>query len=177
MLVIVAKRIAVASLVGPSQAAIERRMPGGQLALDRVAGHHRIVHQQAERDDQRRDRDLLQIDAEHVHHAERHRQRDRDRQRHQQRRTPFPEADQRDEHHQDDRFVEAAHEEIDVLLDLQRLVGSARDDQVVGQLLLELRERGVDGLAEFADLLAGAHLHGQCDGAAAPPLAVGVARV
>ena len=104
-------------------------MAGGELALDRVAGDDRIVDQQAERDDQRGDRDLLQVDAEQVHHAERHRQRDRDRQRHQQRRAPLPEADQRDEDDQDDRLVEAAHEQVDVLADLPRLIGRPREDR------------------------------------------------
>ena len=108
MLVMVANRMAVASLVGPSHAATIGGCPSLELALDGVAGDDRIVDQQAERDDQRGDRDLLQVDAEQVHHAEGHRQRDRDRQRHQQRRAPLPEADQRDEHDQRDRLVEAA---------------------------------------------------------------------
>ena len=47
MLVMVANRIAVASLVGPSHAATTGGCPAAQLALDGVAGHHRIVHQQA----------------------------------------------------------------------------------------------------------------------------------
>ena len=64
MLVIVANRIAVASLVGPSQAATIRGWPCGQLALDGVAGDDRIVDEQAERDDQRGDRDLLHVDAQ-----------------------------------------------------------------------------------------------------------------
>ncbi len=64
MFVIVANRIAVASLVGPSQAATSGGWPCGELALDRVAGDDRIVDEQAERDDERRDRDLLQVDAQ-----------------------------------------------------------------------------------------------------------------
>ena len=45
-------------------------------------------------------------------------ERHRDRQRHQRRRPPFPEADQRDEHDEDDGLVEASHEQLDVLADL-----------------------------------------------------------
>ena len=40
------------------------RRPLAQLALDGVARHHRHVHEQPERDDQRRDRDLLDVDAD-----------------------------------------------------------------------------------------------------------------
>ena len=46
MLVTVAYRMAVASFVGPSQAAMDARMPVGELALDGVAGDDGIVHQQ-----------------------------------------------------------------------------------------------------------------------------------
>ena len=64
MFVMVAKMIALASLVGPIQAARLRGDALAQLALDGVARHDRHVHEQAERDDQRRDRDLLDVDAQ-----------------------------------------------------------------------------------------------------------------
>ena len=64
MLVIVAKRMARASFVGPSHAAMRLRLPAIELALDRVARHHGIVHQQPQRDDQGGDRNLLDVDAE-----------------------------------------------------------------------------------------------------------------
>ena len=56
--------MARASFVGPSQAAMMRGIPGGQFALDGVVGDHGIIDQQAERDDQSGDRDLLQIDGD-----------------------------------------------------------------------------------------------------------------
>jgi len=118
---------------------------------------------------------LLQIDAEHVHHAERHRQRQRNGERHQHRGAPFPKTDERDEHHEKDRFVQAAHEQIDVLGDLQRLVGSAGENQIFGQAMLDIGERLVDGFAEFADLLAGPHLNGERDGAGTLPVGLLVA--
>ena len=59
------------------------------------------------------------------------------RQRQQQRRAPLPEADQRDEDDEHDRLVEAAHEEVDVLLDLQRLVGGAARMRSGGSLVLQ----------------------------------------
>ncbi len=42
-----------------------------ELAIDRIGRDHRIVHQHAERDDERGDRDLVQLDAGEMHSAER----------------------------------------------------------------------------------------------------------
>lgn len=61
----------------------ERRMVDGEIALDRVTGYHRIIHKQPERNNQGCDRDLLQVNSDRLHHAERHEQRDRNRERHQ----------------------------------------------------------------------------------------------
>ncbi len=63
----------------------------------------------------------------------------------------------------------------DVLRDLPRLVGGARHDQVVGQLLPEFGQLRVDVLAELADVSVRAHLDGDRDGAAALPVALRVA--
>ena len=64
MLVMVANRMAVARRVGASQAAIGARQAAGEVAFDGVAGHDRVVDQQAQRDDQRADRDLLDVHAD-----------------------------------------------------------------------------------------------------------------
>jgi hypothetical protein len=150
-------------------------MSGREVSLDGVAGDHRVVDQQAQCDDERGDRDLLQIDAEREHDPERHRQRDRNRERHQQRRAPFPEADERHDDDERDRLVEAAHEQVDAFLHLARLIGRAREHQVVRKLRPELVERRVHLHAEVADLLGGAHLDGQRHRARAAPRAVGFA--
>jgi anti-sigma28 factor (negative regulator of flagellin synthesis) len=42
------------------------------FAIDGVAGHHRIIDQQPQRDNHRRDRDLLQIDAQDLADSQRH---------------------------------------------------------------------------------------------------------
>ena len=131
----------------------------GQRALDRIAGDHRVVHQQAEGDDQGGDGNLLDIDAEQVHHAEGHCQGDGDGDGHQHRGAPLPKAEPRHQHHQHDRLVERIHEQAEVLFHLQRLVGGAGDDQVLGKILLHRRELGVDAAAEGVDLLAILHLH------------------
>jgi hypothetical protein len=80
---------------------------------------------------------------------------------HQQRRAPLPEADERHDDDERDRLVEAAHEEVDALFHLARLIRGAREDQVGRQLCLQLLEGGIHLLAEVADLLRRAHLDGQ----------------
>ena len=90
-----------------------------------------IVDQQAERDDERRDRHLLDVDAErrcimpNVIASVM-----RDRQRHQQRRAPLPEPDERDEHDQHDGFLQAAAEEVQLLAHLTLLIGRRADDEI-----------------------------------------------
>jgi hypothetical protein len=50
----------------------------GEFALDRIASDDRIVHEQTQRDDERRNRHLLNVEADELHQPERHRQRNRD---------------------------------------------------------------------------------------------------
>ena len=163
MLVMVANRIAFASLVGPSHAATSREWPAGKIALDRIARDDGVIDEQAQRDDERRDRDLLEVDPQHMHHPERHRERDRNSQRHQQRRSPFPESDQRHQHDECDRFVQASHEEVNVLVHLPRLIRCAGQGQIGRQLRAQFFKLGIDRLAKVADLLPGPHLNGKRD--------------
>ena len=96
--------------------------------------------------------------------------------RHQQRRAPLPEADQRDEHDEDDRLVEAPHEQARrsprTCSGWSEVRATIRSGGSCGP---HVGERRVDGLAEVADLLPRAHLHGERDRAGALPLAVRVA--
>jgi len=48
----------------------------GKVALDAIAGNHGYVHQQTQRNDQRRHGHLLQVDSQHIRNAEGHAQRD-----------------------------------------------------------------------------------------------------
>ena len=130
------------------------RMLVGERAFDGVAGDDGIVDEQAERDDQRGDRDLLEVDAEQVGEAEGEGERDGNRDRHQHGGAPFPESDERDDDDERDRFVERVHEEIDVFFDLARLVGGVGDDQVGGEKLARFFQFFFDVLGEFCDLLA-----------------------
>src|SRR5262245_12662286 len=107
-----------------------------------------------------------------MHHAEGHGEGDRNRDCHQQGRSPLPKADERDDDHQDNGFFQRAHEQVEILLYLQRLVGGADDHQVVRQVIADGGEFFVNALAELCDLLPFAHLHGESHRAAAMPLAV-----
>jgi hypothetical protein len=65
---------------------------------------------------------------QHVDEAEGHRKGDGDGNRHEQRGAPFPESNQRDDHHQANGFVQSIHEQVDLLLHLDRLVGGVDHD-------------------------------------------------
>ncbi len=153
---------------------MSRGLAAVELALDRVTRHHRHVHQQAQRDDERGDRDLLQVDAERRRHAERERQRERDAERQQHRRAPLPEPHERHQHYQDDRLPQAAHQQVDVLLHLQRLVGGAGQDQVGRQPVAHHGQRRVHRVPEVADLLPRPHLERERDRPPLVPLPGGV---
>jgi len=140
-----------------------------QLPFDGIACHHGVVDQEPERDDQRRDRHLLDVDAEQVHERVAERERERDGEREQERRAPLPEPDQADEYDDRDRLVEADEEQVDLLLDLARLIGGAGQDQVFRKRGPDAGELRVDVGAEVGDLAAGLHLHRHGDRAGALP--------
>src|SRR3954462_31606 len=123
-----------------------------QLPFDGIARHHGIVDQEPERDDQRRDRHLLDVDAEQVHERVAEREGERDREREQERRAPLPEPDQANEYDDRDGLVEADQEEVDLLLHLARLIGGAGEDQVFRKRGPDAGQLGVDVRAEVGDL-------------------------
>src|SRR5690242_5447467 len=63
---------------------------------------------------------------------------------------------------------------MNVLLHLQGLIGSVRDDEIRRKNLFELRKFLIDRLAEVCDLLLIAHIDRQGDCTAALPLSSGV---
>ena len=93
------------------------------MTLDGVAGDDGIINQQAERNNESCDGDLLQIDAKQVGESEGQREGDRNRNRHQHRGAPFPESHEGNDDDEGDRFVQRVHEEVDVFFNLARLVG------------------------------------------------------
>src|SRR5271167_4624382 len=146
------------------------RKPFRQVAFYAVAGDHRHVHEKTHRDDQRCDGDLLKIDSQHIHNAEGHRQCDGYGESHNQRQAPLPKSDQRNDDHEYDGFEKRPHEQVNVLVDLQRLIGGVRQNQVGGKNLTKLRELQIHGLSEARDLLSIAHVDRQGDRAAALPV-------
>ena len=126
--------------MGPSQHADHARKPFRQVALYAVARDHRHVDEKAQRDDQRCDGDLLKIDSQHIYNAERHRQCDGYGQSHDQRQAPLPKSEQRNDNDENDGFDKCAHEQMDVLLHLKRLVGRVRKNQVGWKNLVKLLE-------------------------------------
>ena len=118
---------------------------------------------------------MLEVDAEHISHAERHQQGQRYRDSHQERRPPFPKTDERNDHHQDNRLVKTVHEQLNIFLDLLWLVAGASDDQIFRQTHLEVGEGGIDSLREAVDLLPRTHLNAEDNGTCPLPAALAVA--
>ena len=83
---------------------------------------HRVVDQQAERDDQRAERNALQRDAEIVHDEEGHGEHQRDGERDDEA-GPHAKADEGDDQHDGHGFEQRAGEAADGLLHDLRLVG------------------------------------------------------
>jgi hypothetical protein len=114
----------------------------------------------------------LNIDAQKVSETKRHCQSDRNRNCHQYGRAPFPESDERYDHHKRDRFVQRVHEEIDVLFHLPRLIRCGCNDQVRRQQFLRLGDFPLHVLRKLRNLFAPAHLHSKRHGSRTLPLSV-----
>jgi hypothetical protein len=95
-------------------------------------------------------------------HAERHREGERNADASSSR-APLPEPDERDQHHQGNRFPQAVHEQVDILLHLERLIGGARNDQVGREPVAQDGKGRIHRLAEDADLLSRPHLEREGD--------------
>jgi len=113
---------------------------------------------QAQGDDQRCDGDLLKIDSQHIDNAERHRERNGYGQSHDQSQTPLPKSKQRNNNDENDGFDKGPQEQVDVLLDLERLVGCVRKNQVGWKNLAKVRKLRIHGPSEACDLLLIAHV-------------------
>ena len=111
-----------------------------EFAIDRVGRDHRIVHQHAERDDERGDGDLVQLDAGEMHSAENHRDRERDGGGDDERGTPIHEQE-RNENHDHNRFEKRADEMMQAILDRGRLIRERLDLHVFRQPRLRVSAR------------------------------------
>ena len=97
----------------------------GEARRHHVDRRHRVVDEQAQRNDERAERDALQVDMHRLHDRKHDRDRQRNRQRH-HRARPQAEADDADRHDDGDRLPERLHEFADRGLDDDRLVGDER---------------------------------------------------
>ncbi len=125
-------------------------------------GNHRIVHQQAEGDDQGAQRHPLHSDAAVLHEHEHQRQHQRNRTRHHQPGT-HTEADKAHHQDDDDRFKQGAGKAANRLLDHFRLVGHFVHADAYRQVGGQLIHARVQGLAERLDIAAFLHGDGQAD--------------
>ena len=126
-------------------------------------GDHRVIHQQAQGNDQRTQGNPLHGDAAVFHEHEDHRQHQRDRARHHQP-GAHAQADEADHQHDHHRFEQRTGETADGFFHHHRLVGHVvhadAHGQVGGQLIDALMQR----LAEHLDVAALLHGDGQADG-------------
>lgn len=152
-----------------------RSKPGGnipfftqrQFPVDRIPGHDRVVHQEAQGDDQRGDGNLLQVDADEGAETQRHGQGDGDGQSDDEGAAPFHE-NQRHRHHDDDGLEEAIIELADFQSHPLRFVAGTLETQVSWQHPLEGGDRRVHIPGKIGDLRALHMADGQGDGARGP---------
>ena len=133
-----------------------------QLSLHHLDDDHGVVDQQAERDDQRAERDALQVDAELVHDGEGGGQHQRNGDGDDQAGTPA-DRQERDDKHDQQRFAERLHELVDGILDDLRLVGNLVDRNAIGQRFLEALVGRLDILADIGDVEALGHDDAELD--------------
>ncbi|MNV10938.1 hypothetical protein D3C71_1014820 [compost metagenome] len=125
-----------------------------------LQGDDGVVHQQAQGDDERPQRDPLQIPAHSQHDDGDHAQHQGDRQGDHQARAPA-QAQQAHDHHDHQGFHQCALEVPDRLLDSGWLVGDQLKIQAVGQFILDLGDARLERLAELDYVAIVGHHHPQ----------------
>ena len=134
-----------------------------QLHHHRLDGDYGVVHQQAEREDQRAERDALQLDPPGLHDDEHDGERERHGERHHQ---PGAEAErgEGDQQHHGQGGDELHQELADRFLHHMRLVGDLLQIEPQRQVGLDARGFGLQRLAEGQRIGALAHRHRDHDG-------------
>ncbi len=153
-------------LLGTGSGRIERRRPAAKVVHVAVHRDDGVIHNHSEHDDERRERDGVQADAEHIHKGDGDGRADRHAGGCNQRRAHREEH----EHHEDDHKHgddEVAQERPHGVAHNLRLVGDARDFQTVRSVLHKLGEHAVNLLSERDDVVVRTHLDGNDDGGVA----------
>ena len=131
-----------------------------------IGDHDGIVDHHPEHDNQRRNRDLVQLDAESVQQAEGrrngHRNRHGGNQGHAERQQQH-----RYQNHGSDGYPELANEVLHAVGDDRGLVRNEIDLQIGRQQRAQVIQRSVKLLAEIDDIVAFLHLHREQNGALA----------
>ena len=137
----------------PASAACDPRLALAQVARDVLDHDDGIVDQQAERDHEARDGDLVERVAEEVQHRDAERERQRNGDHHDAGRAPAERQQrQRDER---DGDAEVLVEPREALADVARLVEAAFERDALRQAALEARDRGVQrGRCTLEDVVA-----------------------
>jgi hypothetical protein len=144
-----------ADLPGGLDRRLARALAHAQPARDVLGHHDRIVDQQAERDHEPDDAELVQREPEIAQRGDADRQRHRDRDHHQQRGAQ-PQRDQRDQD-QDDRDEEVALEAAEPMGDVLRLIVGGLERHPGRQPRRRLGRRGGHPIADIEDVLALVH--------------------
>ena len=145
----------------------EARRAHAVEALLHLDDHHldgddRIIDQEAERQDQRAERNLVQADAEHPHEHESHRQHQRDRYRHNEAGAQA-QADQAHRQHDDHGFGERAHEFVDRALHGARHARHRVDVDAHRQARLDARDFALECAAEIDHVTALRHRNAETE--------------
>ena len=143
--------------IGGGAGAVEALLHFHHHHLD---GDDGVVDQEPERDDQRAERDAVEVDAGRVHHGEHDRQHQRNRQRHHDAGAPA-ERDEADQQHDAERLHEGLDEFRDRFLDDVRLVRDLGDLDADRKLGGDRLHGALEVFTERDDV--GAVLHGDAE--------------
>jgi hypothetical protein len=127
-----------------------------QLAVHHLHRDHRIIDQQAERNDERAERDAVQVDPHHRHDEERRRQHQRNGQRHDEAGPPA-ERQQRHDQHDADGLGQRLQEFMHRFADHMRLVRDAADLDADRMILPGAGQRLLDRGSDLCDVRARHH--------------------
>ena len=165
-------RIGIAKPLAPLERGFESRAPALDQCRGLIRDHDRVVDDHPQRDDQRRDRELLELDAEVPYDAERDDHAQGNRRGHDYCGTP-PHHQERNDEDDQNRLPEILDEVPDQRVDLPRQVVDDREAEVGGQSpVTKLVETQCHLFAHLHDVRAGLHLDAEHDGAFRAHLAV-----
>ena len=144
-----------------------RRLAHLHVPDDVLEHHDRVVDDEADRQRQRHQRQVVEAVVEHLHHRERADDRERQRQARDDRRRQVAQEQEDHQHDEDDRQHQRELHVVHRLADRHRAVAAdRRADSARGQLRLELRQQRLDRVDDLDRVRAGLALNREVDRAA-----------